>query len=130
MKRYYIGVDWGDRLHQVWVCDQEGKKVREIKVVESVEGMAEIEAYWRAGLDLGLAEVAFDRRVLEDVAGVLELGRYAIAMSDRAAARSVEHGSYLVLHTQTDDGSWRRAVEVFNPDGPASARRSPGKEER
>ena len=42
MKRYYIGVDWGDRLHQVYVCDQEGKKVKESKVAENVEEMAEI----------------------------------------------------------------------------------------
>ena len=42
MKRYYIGVDWGDRLHQVYVGDEEGKKVREMKVPESVEGLAEI----------------------------------------------------------------------------------------
>ena len=42
MKRYYIGVDWGDRLHQVYVGDDQGKKVREMKVPESVEGLAEI----------------------------------------------------------------------------------------
>lgn len=42
MKRYYIGVDWGDRLHQVYVGDEEGKKVREIKVPETVEGLAAI----------------------------------------------------------------------------------------
>ena len=32
MKRYYMGVDWGDRLHQLYVGDEEGKKVREMKV--------------------------------------------------------------------------------------------------
>ena len=42
MKRYYMGVDWGDRLHQVYVGDQEGKKVREMKVQESPQGLAEI----------------------------------------------------------------------------------------
>jgi transposase len=42
VKRYYVGVDWGDRLHQVYVGDEEGKKVREIKVQESPEGLAEI----------------------------------------------------------------------------------------
>ena len=42
MKRYYIGVDWGDRLHQVYVGDDEGKKVREMKVQENPEGLAEI----------------------------------------------------------------------------------------
>ena len=42
MKRYYIGVDWGDRLHQVHVGDEEGEKVKEVKVQESPEGLAEI----------------------------------------------------------------------------------------
>jgi len=42
VKRYYIGVDWGDRLHQVYVGEEEGKKVREIKVPETVEGLAAI----------------------------------------------------------------------------------------
>ena len=42
MKRYYIGVDWGDRLHQMYIGDDEGKKVREMKVQESPEGLAEI----------------------------------------------------------------------------------------
>jgi transposase len=42
VKRYYMGVDWGDRLHQVYVGDEEGKKVREMKVQESPERLAEI----------------------------------------------------------------------------------------
>ena len=42
MKRYYMGVDWGDRLHQVYVGDEDGKKVREMKLQESPEGLAEI----------------------------------------------------------------------------------------
>ena len=42
MKRYYMGVDWGDRLHQLYVGDEEGKKVKEIKLPETVEGLAEI----------------------------------------------------------------------------------------
>ena len=42
MKRYYMGVDWGDRLHQVYVDDEDGKKVREMKLQESPQGLAEI----------------------------------------------------------------------------------------
>jgi transposase len=42
VKRYYIGVDWGDRLHQVYVGDEDGKKVREVKVPETVQGLAEM----------------------------------------------------------------------------------------
>jgi transposase len=42
VNRYYMGVDWGDRLHQVYVGDQEGKKMREMKLQESPQGLAEI----------------------------------------------------------------------------------------
>ena len=34
-------VDWGDRVHQVYVGDEEGAKVRKMKVQESPEGLAE-----------------------------------------------------------------------------------------
>ena len=41
MKRYYAGVDWADREHQVYVGDENGKKIAEMKVQESVQGLAE-----------------------------------------------------------------------------------------
>ena len=43
--------------------------------------------------------------------------------------RVVDHGTYLVLHTQIADGSWRRAVDVFRPDEPSPARRDDRQEE-
>lgn len=41
MRRYYIGVDWGDRLHQIYATDEVGEKVAEYKVQESAQAMAE-----------------------------------------------------------------------------------------
>jgi len=41
VKRYYLGVDWSDEFHQVWVSDPEGKKVIEKKVLENVDGLSE-----------------------------------------------------------------------------------------
>jgi transposase len=41
MERNYVGVDWADEFHQVWVSDAEGKKVTEIKVKQSPKGMGE-----------------------------------------------------------------------------------------
>jgi hypothetical protein len=41
MKRYYLGVDWADKVHQVYVGDQDANKIAEIKVRETVEGVAE-----------------------------------------------------------------------------------------
>ena len=42
MNRYYIGVDWGDRLHELYVCDVEGKKVEKFRVKEDVKELAEV----------------------------------------------------------------------------------------
>ena len=42
MKRYYVGVDWADRVHQFYVGDENGEKVAEMKVEETPEGMAEL----------------------------------------------------------------------------------------
>lgn len=45
MKRYYAGVDWADREHQVYVGDQDGKKIMEMKLQETPEGLAEF-GHW------------------------------------------------------------------------------------
>jgi len=41
LERYYLGVDWADGFHQVWVIDPDGNKVFEKKVIESVDGLSE-----------------------------------------------------------------------------------------
>ena len=90
---------------------------------ELIRGRSEIEAYWRAGIALGLSTVAFERQLLATVAGsVIEIGRYAIAAKVARNGRIVDRGTYLVLHAQVADGSWRRAVDVSNPDESITAR--------
>ena len=92
-----------------------------------LHGRAEVEAYGRAGLDLGLRRLELERLRLEHLAdAVLELGRYAVSLRPATA----ERGSYLVLHTQTAAGSWQRAVEVFSPDEPTPAGRDRDREAR
>ncbi|MCK5732969.1 MAG: IS110 family transposase [Candidatus Latescibacteria bacterium] len=41
MNRYYLGVDWGDTMHAVWVCDDTGEKVKKLEVKQTPEGMSE-----------------------------------------------------------------------------------------
>jgi ketosteroid isomerase-like protein len=95
-----------------------------------IHGQAEIEGYWRAGIALGLSSVEFENRVLEAVgASIVEVGRYAVSMSPDLADAAVDRGTYVVLHAQDPDGSWRRAVDVFNPDASSPARRTDDKEE-
>jgi transposase len=41
VNRYYMGVDWADREHQVYGADENGKKIIESKVPQTVDGLAE-----------------------------------------------------------------------------------------
>jgi uncharacterized protein (TIGR02246 family) len=86
---------------------------------ELIAGRAEIEAYWRTGLAVGLAEVELQTLELQLGTGIaVEFGRYLLA----PAAGAREEGKYVVLHRQEADGSWRRLVDVYNPDAPDEAR--------
>ncbi len=41
VQRYYLGVDWADEFHQVWVSAAEGKKVAEMTIEQSMKGLSE-----------------------------------------------------------------------------------------
>lgn len=41
MNRYYLGVDWADEFHQIWVSDPEGNKVAETRIEQSPKGMSD-----------------------------------------------------------------------------------------
>ncbi len=98
---------------------------------ELLRGRTEIEAYWRAGIALGLSTVTFEGQLFAAVAGkVIEIGRYAVAARIARHGRIVDRGTYLALHAQVTDGSWRRTVDVFNPDESITARYDDRKEEQ
>jgi ketosteroid isomerase-like protein len=79
-----------------------------------IAGRGDIEAYWRAGVAVGLVGIELtpiDVRVVGAVA--VEVGRYELSVGDDG-----ESGKYCVLHRREADGVWRRTVDVFNPDAP------------
>lgn len=41
MARYYMGVDWADQGHAVWVGDEAGAKIAEMQVEHTAEGLSE-----------------------------------------------------------------------------------------
>jgi transposase len=45
--RYYLGVDWADQTHAVWVVDERGTKVAVRTVPHTAEGLSE----WGRELD-------------------------------------------------------------------------------
>jgi uncharacterized protein (TIGR02246 family) len=85
---------------------------------ELISGRREIEAYWEAGIRVGLSGIALESRDVQVVGGLaIEVGRYTLELG-----RVTDCGKYVVLHRRQPDGSWRRAIEVFNPDAPQGAR--------
>jgi len=39
--RYYLGVDWADQTHAVWVVEAEGSKIAAHTVPHTAEGLSE-----------------------------------------------------------------------------------------
>ena len=42
MQRYYLGVDWADQSHQLYVCDENGSKIKEQEVQHTLSELAEL----------------------------------------------------------------------------------------
>jgi transposase len=67
--RYYLGVDWADQKHAVWVVDESGTKVAGRTVPHTVEGLSEWGReldQWRAqGIELWAAIERPDGRVVD-----------------------------------------------------------------
>jgi ketosteroid isomerase-like protein len=86
---------------------------------EVVRGRAAIERFWRAGVDAGISGVELDSVELERRHAIAyEFGRYALRLHAGDGDAVVDRGSYVLVHERQDDGSWRRAVEMFSPSQP------------
>lgn len=85
---------------------------------ELLRGREAIEAFWRAGLDAGISDVELETLELERRDGLAyEIGRYALGLKPSDGGPLVDRGRYVLVHARQPDGSWQRAVEMFNPDG-------------
>jgi ketosteroid isomerase-like protein len=84
---------------------------------ELFDGREAIAAFWRAGLDAGIAGVELEELKLEGSGGVAwEIGRYALRLEPADGETVIDRGNYLLVHERQRDGSWRWAAEMFNPD--------------
>jgi ketosteroid isomerase-like protein len=84
-----------------------------------IEGRASIEAFWRAGIDVGVSQAAYELVEFHRQNGLAyEIGRYSFRVDPAGAGTVVDRGRYLLVYERQDDGTWRRAVEMLNPDKP------------
>jgi ketosteroid isomerase-like protein len=86
---------------------------------ELMEGREAIEAFWKAGLEVGISDVELETLEFHRQNGLAyEIGRYALRLQPAEDGAIVERGKYVLVHERQRDGSWRWAVEMFNPDVP------------
>jgi ketosteroid isomerase-like protein len=92
-----------------------------------IEGRAAIEAFWRAGIDVGISQADFETFDFHRHDGLAyEIGRYALRLKPAHGGTVVDRGKYLLIHERQSDGSWRRAAEMFHPDDPSTGSREGG----
>ncbi len=67
--RYYIGVDWADAAHAIWVEDEQGTKVVTRTISHTAEGLADcgrwLDEQWAQGVELWAAIERPDGRVVD-----------------------------------------------------------------
>jgi uncharacterized protein (TIGR02246 family) len=86
---------------------------------ELFAGREAITAFWQAGLEAGIAGVELDKLTLEHSDRVAwEIGRYALLLEPAEGKPVVDRGKYVLVHERQEDGRWRWAVEMFNPEVP------------
>lgn len=90
-----------------------------------VRGRDTIAAFWRAGLDAGVAAIELEPFSVDGGERLgYEAGRYELLLEPGGANVITERGSYLLVHALQPDGAWRWAAEMFRPDGPPDVSRS------
>ena len=82
-----------------------------------IVGREDNRAYWQAGIDAGVADLALDvDEVAQNDGLAYESGEYAVKVASEEGGQIVERGHYVQVYKRQEDGSWQRTVEIFSPD--------------
>jgi ketosteroid isomerase-like protein len=90
---------------------------------EIIRGRTAIESFWRSGIEIGVRRVDLETLERSDANRlVYEVGRYRMLFQRPDDEPKLERGTYVLLHRQGPDGSWLRAVDMFNATSSQAAR--------
>lgn len=110
--RFVTALAAGDAAAAVAAYAAEGTLVAPTGDV--IRGREALERFWRSGIDLGLRTAEYE--ALNHCRGrelAFEFGQCRLRLESADGPPKTELGSYLVVYARGDDGSWRRAVEMF-----------------
>jgi uncharacterized protein (TIGR02246 family) len=81
---------------------------------EPLRGTAAIQDFWRGGFEMGVTGLDFETVGLEEGEDVAcEIGHYTLHFGHEDGVPVTDEATYLVVHKRQQDGSWRRAAEIF-----------------
>ncbi len=89
--------------------------------VEPLHGRAAIEAFFKAGFEMGIQDVTLetvDVEYLGDVAH--EVGEYTMEIAPPGGQAMTDKGSYVVIWKREPDG-WKLRVDIWHSNAPAPA---------
>jgi uncharacterized protein (TIGR02246 family) len=82
---------------------------------ETLRGQAAIERFWHGGIRMGIRGLELETLQLEhERAFAYEIGRYTLCFEPERDAPVTDRATHVVVHRRHQDGSWRRAAEIFN----------------
>jgi uncharacterized protein (TIGR02246 family) len=85
---------------------------------ETLRGQAAIERFWHGGIRMGIRRLELDTLQLEhERVFAYEIGRYTLCFEPEGDAPMTDLATHVVVHRRQQDGSWRRAAEIFNRRG-------------
>ncbi len=114
-RRFEIAMEAGDAAGLAAVYTSNGNALP--PNAQQVTGTADIQSFWQAVIDMGIASVQLKTVELDDLGGTVnELGEFELRTSDGTVADS---GKYIVIWKQEND-EWRWHHDIWNSSMPAS----------
>ncbi len=89
---------------------------------ETIRGRQGIEAFFKAGIEMGIREATLetvDVEYLGDVA--YEVGAYTMRIQPAGGQATTDKGKYVVVWKRQADGPWKLHVDIWNTNSPPPA---------
>lgn len=87
---------------------------------EMIKGKQGIEAFWKAVMEMGVKDAVLttvDLMVDEEL--VCEIGEYTLTIQPEGQEPVEDRGKYVVIWKQTEEGTWKLHVDIWNTSLPA-----------
>jgi uncharacterized protein (TIGR02246 family) len=82
---------------------------------EALRGRVAIERFWQGGIEMGIRGLELKTLQLVPADSLAyEIGRYTLCFEKEHGVRVTDLANYVVIHRSQPDGSWQKAVEIFN----------------